>query len=95
MIANPEILLQISSVGIDGYDFDETFKVSVDELTGKQSITLPVPDMAQDDSSAERTMCSTQSYHESLKEEVSAEKNNLHNFLLKQDFRFGRLGSQI
>ena len=46
MIANPEILLEISSVGIDGYDFEETFKVSVDELTGKQSVTLPVPDMA-------------------------------------------------
>ena len=34
-IANPEILLQINSFGIDGYDFDETFKASLNESTGK------------------------------------------------------------
>ena len=35
MIANPEILLQISSLGTAGYDFEDTFKVVTNESTGK------------------------------------------------------------
>ena len=35
MVANPEVLLQISSLGVDGYDFDETFKVTTNDSTGK------------------------------------------------------------
>ena len=83
MIANPEILLQISSHGTDGYDFEETFKVTTNESTGKQSIYLPIPSTNSEASPPEKSSTSMQSCHESLKEELYAEKNNLHNFLLK------------
>jgi len=48
MIANPEILLSVSSEDIAGYDFEETFKVVTDNKTGKQSATLPVPEPVAD-----------------------------------------------
>ena len=35
MVANPEILLSISSLGAADYDFDETFKIVTNESTGK------------------------------------------------------------
>ena len=35
MAANPEILLSISSLGAADYDFDETFKIVINESTGK------------------------------------------------------------
>ncbi len=35
MIANPEILLQISSADIHGYNFEQTFNITANDQTGK------------------------------------------------------------
>ena len=82
MSANTEVFLEISSVGPDGYDFEATFKTELNETTGQQSIVLPPP--SKTFAAGESPVpVQPQIAHESLKEELFAERNSLHNFLLK------------
>ena len=90
--ANPEVLLQMNSIGMTGYDFDETFKVKMSEEAGKPAVVLPIPSkMTTEEEYAMYTRRQSQMFHESLREEIYNERNSLHNFLLKQDFRFSKL----
>ena len=40
---NPEVLLQMESSIMEEYSFDLAFRPSVDELTGRTTVRLPVP----------------------------------------------------
>ena len=88
---SPELLLQTSSIGIEDYDFEQAFPSSLDEKTGRKAIQLPMPELYAQESPADVNMLSGD--HEALKEEMTSERKNLHDFLLKSEFRFGK--SQI
>ena len=82
--ANPEVLLQMNSINMTGYDFDETFKVKMSHEVGKPAVMLPVPSkMTIENEYATLVRQQSQMFHESLREELYNERNSLHNFLLK------------
>ena len=80
---SPELLLQTSSLGIEGYDFDLAFPASLDEKTGKKAISLPIPEFYSNKSHLSASINSFSEDHEALREDFDAERKNLHDFLLK------------
>ena len=75
--------MQTSSLGIEGYDFEQAFPASLDEKTGKKAIGLPIPEFYSNESHTSASVNSFSEDHEALRDDLDAERKNLHDFLLK------------